>query len=357
MTTAAQVLDNLRGSLLKRLANGPGLLFAGRRDFLDYLAAFFGSASSHAYIEPDAEPEAWEQMLTGRKTVVVVDDDEDRVTDGVKTTLQAISPKTRVIRLFGDLFVSASFGGALWKAPPQGRTPPEVAYAILSVPRTGTEFLCEALRSTNLAGNPKEHLRLHTEALTKYCHFDPNRFLLNLMLRLQSKNRVFGTKLISHFLLNHIKLCPPLDQTLAKFRFVRVTRRDVVGQAISAMLASKTGTYHVRNEAEQKRYRERLDASQISPADLNRVEQLRQNYAYQNRQIDAFLERHSITPLNIAFEDLVEDPLKSVNAVLSFLGVPAGVEKISVEVRQTRNAITDTVRSMYAEQYAKSPAE
>ena len=354
MTAAVAVLDNLRGSLLKRLAGGPGLLFVGGREFIDYLDAYFGSASLHAYIMPDAERATWEQMLAGRETVVIVDDDEDRVSDMVNNQLESLGQKPKVTRLFADVFVDASFGGTLWQAPPQGLTPPDVAYAILSVPRTGTEFLCEALRSTNLAGYPKEHLRLQTESLTKYCRFDPNRFLLNLMMRLQTKNRVFGTKLISHFLLNHIKLCPALDRTLTDFKYVRVSRRDVVGQAISAMLASKTGTYHIRNETEQKRYRERLVASQIVPADLRRVEQLRQNYANQNRQIDNFLEHHSISPLNIAFEDLIEQPLQNVNAILSFLGFPAGVEKILVEVKQTRDTITETVRSMYLEQSSKS---
>jgi trehalose 2-sulfotransferase len=356
MTAAAPVLDNLRGSLLKRLADGPALLFVGSRDFLDYLAAFFGSTSLHAYIVPDAEPGIWQQMLAGRKTVVIVDDDEDRVSEIVSTKLEALGHAPMVTRLFADVFVNASSGGGLWKAAPHGLTAPESAYAVLSVPRTGTEFLCEALRSTNAAGYPKEHLRLHTETLTKYCRFDPNRFLLTLMLRLQTKNRVFGTKLISHFLMSHIKLCPAIDETLAGFKYVRVSRRDVVGQAISAMLASKTGTYHIRNEAEQKRYRERLVESQIDPADLRRVEQLRQNYARQNRQIDEFLDRHSISPLDIAFEDLIEHPLKNVNAILSFLGAPTGVTKILVEVKQTRDTITENVRSMYLSQYPKSKA-
>jgi LPS sulfotransferase NodH len=354
MSAATAVLDNLRGSLLKRLADSPGLLFVGSRDFLDYLAAYFGSASLHAYIVPDAENATWEQMLAGRETVVIVDDDEDRVSDVVNTRLATLGQKPMVTRLFADVFVNASFGGGLWKPAPRRLTPPEVAYAILSVPRTGTEFLCEALRSTNAAGFPKEHLRLQTETLTKYCKFDPNRFLLTLMLRLQTKNRVFGTKLISHFLMSHIKLCPALNQTLTQFKYIRVSRRDVVGQAISAMLASKTGTYHIRNEAEQTRYRERLVASQIDTADLRRVEQLRQNYAKQNRQIDEFLELHSIYPLDIAFEDLIDHPLKNVNAVLSFLGVPAGVAKILVEVKQTRDTITENVRSMYLGLYPKS---
>jgi trehalose 2-sulfotransferase len=354
MTTATVVLDRLRGSLLKRLAEASGLLFAGDREYLDYLQAYFGGTTPHGFVAPDAEREKWEPLLAGRETVVIVDEDEDRMAEIVKGRLENFSFRPRITRLFADVFVDASFGGTLWKSEAANLTPPAVSYAILSVPRTGTEFLCEALRSTNAAGFPKEHLRLQTETLTKFCRFDPHRFLQHLMLRLQTKNSVFGTKLISHFLLTHIKLCPALEPTLTQFKYIRVSRRDVVGQAISAMLASKTGTYHVRNEAEQTRYQERLVDSQIGPADLRRVEQLRQNYAHQNRQIDEFLARHSISPLEIAFEDLIEHPLQNVNAILAFLGFPAGVEKILVDVKQTRNTITESVRSMYLEQSAKT---
>jgi LPS sulfotransferase NodH len=169
------------------------------------------------------------------------------------------------------------------------------------------------------------------------------------MSRQMTKNRVFGTKLISHFLLEHIKLCRPLEQTLTPFKYVRVSRRDLVGQAISAMLAFHTGTYHIRDEAEHQRYRERLANFQISPADLRRVEDLRQSFAVQRRQMDDFLQRHSITPLEVVFEDLIAEPVRSVNAVLSFLSVPTTVENVSVTVRKTQDEITESVRAMYLE--------
>jgi LPS sulfotransferase NodH len=339
----------LRGPLFARLRSAPGLIFVGKREYIEYLAEVFGTASPHAFVRADDPVDSWERLLAGRVAVVATSDDEDAIAADVGRVLAQLGHRVRVARLFADLFVNVMSGGHLWQPTPRELATPTVAYAILGTPRCGSEFLCEALTSTQVAGYPQEDLRSQSEALTKYCRFDADRYLRTLMSRRVTPNGVFGTKLISHFLLDHIKLCSELERTLTRFKFIRILRRDIIGQAISAMLASRTQVYHVRDVAEHQRYAERLGNLQISPEDLRHVDLLCNALSTQNGQIDEFFSRHRITPLVLTYEDLIVQPLATVNAILSFLSVAAKIQSVAVTVRRTRSEFSNAVRAMYLE--------
>jgi LPS sulfotransferase NodH len=344
-----EIFESLRDPLLARLRGVSGLVFVGKQDCIDYLAAFFGVASLHKYVCIDKPTFTWEGSLSGRDTLVLVSEDEDALAADVQRVLTQIGRSLRVVRLFADLFVNAVSGGDLWQTTSSKFAPPEVAYGIIGTPRCGSEFLCELLTSTQVAGYPQEHLRTHSLLLAKHCRFDTNRYLKILMSRRVTPNRVFGTKLISHFLMDHLMMSSELEGTLSRFKFIRVLRRDVLGQAISAMLASRTEVYHVRNEAEQQRYTERLIGIEIRSTDLLHVDQLIRAFSTQNRQIDDFLCRHGISPLLLTYEDLIEQPLESVKNIARFLNISVRIDSVSAGVRRIESPLSNTVRNLYIE--------
>jgi LPS sulfotransferase NodH len=226
---------------------------------------------------------------------------------------------------------------------------PRVAYAIVSTPRCGSEFLCEALASTGVAGYPREHLRSHTERLRFHWQLDATTYLRAVMARRFTPNGVFGTKLISHFLFSHLSWSPDLERTLAEFRFIRLLRRDAIGQAISAAIASQTGTYHVRNAVQQERYEARLRGVSVTDGVLRLVAEIQTAFAEQERDLDELLRRIDASPLVIHYEELIDDPLPQVRAILSFLGVAASIDSVCVRVRKTESPLSNVVREIYLE--------
>jgi trehalose 2-sulfotransferase len=347
MTRAREVFGPLHDLLLARLSNVPGLLFVGKREYIDYLADFFGAASLHSYVSDDEPVCGWEQLLPGRNAVVATGDDEDAVAAHAERVCARLGNPLRVVRLFGDLFVNSMTSNDLWQMTTGEPALPKVAYAILGTPRCGSEFLCEALTSTQVAGYPTEHLRSQSEVLTKYSRFDTNRYLRIAMWRSVTPNGVFGTKLVSHFFMDHIKICPELERTLAKFKFVRLLRKDIVDQAISALLASLTGVYHLREGLNVSDYAERLSRVRIRQADLRHLDLLCHAFAAQNKQMDEFLVKHGITPLVLSYEEVTEHPLVGVNAILSFLNISTKIECVSVSVKRTRSDLSDAIRAIY----------
>jgi LPS sulfotransferase NodH len=172
------------------------------------------------------------------------------------------------------------------------------------------------------------------------------------MSRRVTANRIFGTKIISHYLIDHLKLCSGLEDILRLFKFVHVVRRDVVRQAISAMLALKTKVWHVRNNLEHASYLASLRKLEIVRADLHKVDELREAFGRQTQYLERFFDRHCIRPYTVVYEDLISDPLPHVAGILSFLNVQATLESVSVSVHMTQSDLSEQVRSMY-EEYTK----
>jgi len=346
-----QILDVLSDTLLATLAQIPDLTFVGHARDIRQLREFFSRSNgsyAHRYLCIDDPIRGWEPVLRDRTLIVLSFDDEAGLFDRVVGLLSMLGVQVRVLRLFADLFVNLMCGELLLKCSESPFHAPRLAYAIIGTPRCGSELLCEALRSLGEAGIPQEHLRSQSETITKYCHFDCVRYLRILMSRRITANGVFGTKLISHFLMEHLKSSPGLELLLSEFKFIYVVRDDLIDQAISAMLASKTNVWHVRTENERMDYLATLENLTITRYDVQRVVELSEAFARQSRYIAEFLKRHGIAPLVVKYEDLVADLTTQVLAIFSFLNIQTKVRSpLSVTVRSTHSKVSETVRAMY----------
>jgi LPS sulfotransferase NodH len=351
--TPEQVLEPLKQTLLARLIGIAPLAFIGDRRTIDYLRAFFAAAdvpSDHRYICAEEQPATdWAAIIEDRRAIVASLTDEDAVFEDVTRRIQELGSATPLLRLFADVFVNIACDAHPLDVVPEPATPAAIRYAIVGTPRCGSEFLCHALSSTNAAGFPEEHLRLETQLLTRYARFDCARYFRILMSRRTTSNGAFGTKIISHFLHDHLSRVPALKDELRRFTFVHVIRRDRVRQAISALLASKTGIWHVRNEKEQANYRRLLANVTIDDSDLQWVKWLSGGFERENRQLHELLTKRKWPAITVYYEDLVSRPAEQLRSILTFLEIDADPAKISVGLKPTRSDFSDDVHRMYLE--------
>lgn len=195
--------------------------------------------------------------------------------------------------------------GPDYDLPPFEATPR--TYLIASSPRTGSHWLGHLFRACGDMGAPLEYLhprhlaewgaRLGTEGTADT--------LRAIQRRRTSPSGWFGIKA-------HWAQFAAVEAVPAVERWVRIVRVDAVGQAISLVVAKQTRSPISFRPAEGA---VRYDRAAIGAA-LARL-------AADAAGWDDFFARERVTPLRIAYEDLVARPLDGLNAARAHLDLPA----------------------------------
>ena len=194
-------------------------------------------------------------------------------------------------------------------------------YVIAESPRSGSQLLADLLWRSGQMGAPGEYLNVQYTVPALLESFglgsieEPGgmeAYLRALARRRTSPNGVFGLK--AHFaqLRPHVER-PALRRLLRRSRFVWLRRRDVLGQAISYLIALRSG-----------RWRQLRGASGTT-----------QRFAFSTRAVDRALativgderlwevafDASGVTPLVVWYEDLVKDPDPVCRAICAMMGV------------------------------------
>lgn len=228
---------------------------------------------------------------------------------------------------------------------------PTSAYLICATPRTGSTLLCDLLRSTGVAGIPREYFnrgfvpfnRARWRAATDA------KYYAGLMRHGLTRNGVFGSKVMfmetrlleaiiraAHGLPelpavegNWVESWDPDPEVLAEglpgLRYVRIRRDDVYRQAISYFTAQKTKLWSWEGEEWQ--------AGEV-PDDLQEIAHLEYHLKDGDPKWDAWLERHGISALLVTYEDLSADPVGVTEGVLAFLGIESTVPLVATLRKQ-----------------------
>ena len=138
----------------------------------------------------------------------------------------------------------------------------------------------------------------------------PAAFILSLCER--SSNRVFATKGGIHTL-GALFGIGEFPENIRRWHFIHLYRRDVVRQAISLLLAEQTGQWRHDIEAVAVPDRDAL-TFRVCAA---RIDQILEARDAATRFFSAF----SITPLEIAYEDLIAEPDGILSRVAMFVGL------------------------------------
>lgn len=246
---------------------------------------------------------------------------------GLLARVSAVAPPGSRVRgllqhLIPLLVTRQGFSATPWEQLPA----PEVRYALVCLPRTGSTYLCELLEAAGL-GAPREHLRpplLHVLRSRQISE----EAVYQTILRHGAAKGVFGTKLISEFL---DKLPgPPASRLMCLaergFRFIHL-QRDLSSQAVSKYLAGQSGVWHQRGHNSTGAI-QRLEAV---PYDFGLLcQRYQQAWAAQRWLLEAVTRLPVGTVLNVDYDQLVKDPQAILEACADFLGVPRPMARPAV---------------------------
>lgn len=210
---------------------------------------------------------------------------------------------------------------------------PEILYSILCTPRSGSTFLCDLLNQ-NLGGNSLEHIRNPLLYLTK------NRYRLNLdvcdllekVSRFGCSHKVFGTKIISHFLFELIEILDrheisKLIGFLNQFKIVYLYREDKYAQAVSRHIASNTKQWHAKSIESLEQYSEKAQKVNYN---FNLIEAIYENLMAEEGKLKFFLELNFKQILVVKYEDIVsQNPESQANLEKVVTFIKPDVQKLT----------------------------
>jgi len=256
-----------------------------------------------------------------------------------------------------------------------------LSYLVCATPRSGSTLLCHELDRTGVAGHPEEYFEaLRRSGLPRRPHeyFDAERHA-NIVERLAYRempdgaaatpsplwhpdtydqylawalregttdNGVFGAKLMWGYLGDFAELLRgiegmggrPLPELLGRafpgLRYIQITRRDKVRQAVSLWKAVQTQAW--KQEA----------GEQASPAvepvfSFRAINYLVRELTAHDASWDAYFLGLGYEPLKLTYEELAEDTDGVVRRVLAHLGIPApddlqsSAPRLSVQADET----------------------
>jgi trehalose 2-sulfotransferase len=351
---------------LKKLSSQDRLFFIGESEILAYIQNFFNNeqqlTNNHycdlAQCNLD-DISAFLPNLEQYEAIVIVSfKDEIALFQQVKQKIIELEVNIPILRLFADIFINLLCRRQLLQPTLDQLQKPEISYAILTTPRSGSTYLCDLLDSTKIAGYPSEHLRLATQELARHCNFDYLRLLHNLMQYRVTANGVFGTKFISHFLfeLQHRKSdFKQIFNSLDKF--ILLIRKDKVAQAVSLVLAQQTDVWHIYNNHNSKNinYQSKLKNIVINDALLENVEQ---KYVFINQQeehLKRILATYEIEPLEVFYEDIVENAELQIDQILDFLKITKPQDyfmKVNTEIKKMPSNISQEIIRQFKQRKA-----
>jgi LPS sulfotransferase NodH len=129
---------------------------------------------------------------------------------------------------------------------------------------------------------------------------------------------------------------------LPNLAFVLLRRRDLLGQAISAVRAAQTGQWRSTMAAQGPAT---YDGAQI----YDRLQGAARDYA----RWDIFFARKGVEPTTIVYEDLLKDPQSAVDRVAVLFGLRGQARAAShgIDLGMQRDAMTEEWRVRFLDEY------
>ena len=206
---------------------------------------------------------------------------------------------------------------------------PQHSYTIWFTQRTGSTLLYKALESTRVAGVPREWFNCPPDLLETF-HQSSYTELQEYLWKLGSTpNDIFG---ISHSFyephfsqltetLRKFPACPPAETSRTKIwehvfpnhRHIFMTRRNKIRLAVSWWRAIQSGEWHIPTGE----LRKQVDLSNAYSYDA--INHLYNECSMREAGIQEFFAEGNIVPLNLFYEDFVQEYEQTVRTILDYL--------------------------------------
>jgi LPS sulfotransferase NodH len=223
-------------------------------------------------------------------------------------------------------------------------------YLICTVQRTGSWLLCHALEDTGVAGIPAEYFHRGDESFwaARWGVSDDDQFVAAMLREQRTPNGVFGSKMMWNYLedalsrLRDLSSDPsvPDGQILASFlpqlKYVWLRRRDFVRQGVSWWRAAATGQYAMAGDD---------TPAELPPYDRQQIVNLVGLAERSDRAWKEWFADQRIAPLDVSYEDLVDDLEGNVLQVLAWLHVdpPSRLAPLVPRLRRQGDDYTERV--------------
>ncbi len=212
-------------------------------------------------------------------------------------------------------------------------------YIIATSPRTGSTLLTEALTATRKAGSPDEYFDIHPDNelnwVKRFRIPEGASYIHHVEAATRTPNGVFGFKLHWHqmpALSNRLSQARPeaeksatrpilhlMEERFPGVRFIWLTRRNKIAQAISYYRAAETNVWRVWS-----------DNRSTAPATGRKSEYNRAGIDRHLRMLNnmdagwrRFFTEHKVPALCVDYEDFVKSYEQTIRQTLTFLGLPA----------------------------------
>jgi LPS sulfotransferase NodH len=221
---------------------------------------------------------------------------------------------------------------------------PQRGYAICTTQRTGSNYLCQSLAATGALGRPLDYFNAVGRRAAGWTDFpdDVEGQLQAILAKGATPNGVYGFKLFAY---DFQRVAPAgLAARLPGLQWVHLSRANRLDQAISLVLAKQTGQW--RSTA----------AHQAAPAyDRASIEAELEGITRDHAWWRLYFARNGLTPLELDYETLMDDPQRAVGAVAALMGV-ALVDPIDpslVDLERQRGAVNQAWRERFIAESAE----
>jgi LPS sulfotransferase NodH len=224
---------------------------------------------------------------------------------------------------------------------------PQCSYLVCSIPRSGSNLMCELLSATGLAGAPTELFNPDFMPILKQrWGVESNDEYLRLLLeRKTGPNGVFGAK-VGWGPYRAVFGDGDPRELLPNLHLVFMTRRDHLRQAVSWVRA-------VQSRRWQSIQTGRPDGA--LEFDAEHITRKLQRIGLAEEAWRSMFDRHGIEPLEIVYEDLAADQDRALRQALAFIGIEPPAE---LEVEPTLGRLADEISEQWVERYrAEATAE
>lgn len=223
-------------------------------------------------------------------------------------------------------------------------TKPRMRYLVLSQPRTGGTFLCEALQRSGAAGLPFEYLNpaamvAFAKRLGATSGMSFPRLIAELEGRRTGANGVFGLHLHFEQLSKPLKTPEAAYRWMQRFdRIVFLYRRDKLAQAVSLYKSVQSTVWHRDAHEAGERLPERWAFDPVAIARHVWV------LAEQEAGVRKTIAQLAMPRLELSYEELdtgFEESWRRVSEFLDLPPMPSG--QVYPSLARMRDAVSDTM--------------
>ena len=218
--------------------------------------------------------------------------------------------------------------------------PADRGYAICTSGRSGSNLLCQYLSSTGMLGNPLEYFNGSGRRLLGYPEYpdEPSRQIDCILTAGATPNGIYGLKVFPAQV-ELVEKSIRWTEMLPGLKFVLLKRRDILGQALSAVRASQTEQWRASMPAQGPAT---YNGAQI----YERLQFAVRDYAWWN----IFFASKATVPTIIVYEDLLADPQSAVDQVADLFGLRgyACVASERIDLAMQRDATTEEWRGVFS---------